>query len=99
MKHAEKENLISRIKNRVKGDNEKGAREAVLEDLFNDFNRNRFEVYKMNFFRGIFFGFGSLLGGTVLITLLVWILNITGQLIPGIAGFVDQIISVMQQKQ
>ena len=81
---------------RLHDDNEKGSRQALLEELFNDFNRNRYEIYKINFFRGIFFGFGSLLGGTMLLALLVWALTFTGQLIPSVAGFIDQILNVMQ---
>ena len=89
-------NFWKKLKKNVKDGNEKGAREAVLEDLFNDFNRNRFTIYKFNFMRGIFFGLGSVLGGTVVLALLVWLLNGIGWLIPGIAGFLDEIVSVMQ---
>lgn len=77
--------------------NERGARQAVIEDLFNDFNRNRFSVYKFNFFRGIFFGLGSVLGGTVVLAILVWLLNLTGHLVPGIADFINSIVDVMKQ--
>ncbi len=88
--------LWNKLKHQVKEGNERGAREAVLEDLFNDFNRNRFTVYKFNFFRGIFFGLGSVLGGTVVLAILIWLLNMTGHLIPGVADFVDQVVQVMQ---
>ena len=90
-------NFWKKIKQNVKDGNEKGAREAVLEDLFNDFNRNRFVIYKFNFVRGIFFGLGSVLGGTVVLALIVWLLNVIGWLIPGVAGFVNQVVDVMQQ--
>lgn len=86
-----------KLKKNISNGNEKGARESVLEDLFNDFNRNRFTIYKFNFVRGIFFGFGSVLGATVLVALVVWLLNVTGQLIPGVAGFVDGVVDVMQK--
>lgn len=92
-------NIFARMTQRLHDDNEKGSRQALLEELFNDFNRNRYEIYKINFFRGIFFGFGSLLGGTMLIVLLVWVLNLTGQLVPSVAGFIDQILSVMQNSR
>ena len=92
-------NIFTRISQRSRDDNEKGSRQALLEELFNDFNRNRYEIYKINFFRGIFFGFGSLLGGTMLIVLLVWVLNLTGQLVPSVAGFIDQILNVMQNSR
>ena len=92
-------NIFARMAQRLHDDNEKGSRQALLEELFNDFNRNRYEIYKINFFRGIFFGFGSLLGGTMLIVLLVCVLNLTGQLVPSVAGFIDQILNVMQNSR
>ncbi len=92
-------NIFARMAQCLHDDNEKGSRQALLEELFNDFNRNRYEIYKINFFRGIFFGFGSLLGGTMLIVLLVWVLNLTGQLVPSVAGFIDQILNVMQNSR
>ena len=87
----------NKLKRRLRDDNERGAREAMLEELFNDFNRSRFTVYKFNFFRGIFFGLGSVLGGTVVLALLVWLLNLTGHLIPGVADFVNSVVDVMQK--
>ena len=89
--------LFQKAKRQVKENNERGARESVLEDLFNDFNRNRFTIYKFNFFRGIFFGLGSVLGGTVVLALLIWILNFTGHLIPGVADFINRIVDVMKE--
>lgn len=89
---------MNKVKTKVRDDNERGARQGLLEDLFNDFNRSRFAVYKMNFVRGIFFGFGSILGGTVVIALLIWILSMTGALVPGAASFVNDIIDIIQHK-
>lgn len=55
------------------------ARKALLEELFYDFHENRRQVYWMNFVRGVFFGFGSLLGGTIVVAIVVWVLGqITG---------------------
>ncbi len=88
---------ISKLKEQLKDNNEKGARKSVLEDLFNDFNLNRFTVYKFNFFRGVFFGLGSVLGGTVVIAVIVGVLNLTGQLVPGVAGFANDIVDLMQE--
>ena len=88
--------LLKRLKKQVKEDNERGAREAVLEDLFNDFNKSRYTIYKFNFVRGVFFGLGSVLGGTVVLAVLVWLLNLTGNLIPGVADFIHQVVDVVQ---
>lgn len=65
-----------KIIEKVKEDNEKGARRAILEDLFYDFNKSRAQVYKMNFFRGIFFGLGSVVGGTIVVAILVWFMSL-----------------------
>lgn len=54
----------------------KAAQKAFLEELFNDYYLHRREVYKMNFFRGIFFGLGSVLGGTLVVALIVWLLSL-----------------------
>lgn len=74
--------MVKKLVHKAKEDQEKGARRAVLEDLFVDFNHSRAQVYKMNFIRGIFFGVGSVLGGTVVIALLVWILALLADNIP-----------------
>ena len=89
--------LVKKAASKVKKDNENGARVAVLEELFNDFNRTRMEVYKMNFIRGIFFGLGSALGATVLIALLVMLLNVFTDLPGGIGDFVQQIVDAMNR--
>lgn len=89
--------LWRKMKKTVHANNENGARQAVLEDLFNDFNRNRFAIYKMNFVRGIFFGLGSVLGGTVVIALIIGILNAIGWLVPGLAGFLNDIVHMMSK--
>ncbi|HEX8389985.1 MAG TPA: DUF5665 domain-containing protein [Candidatus Saccharimonadales bacterium] len=56
--------------------NEKEAKKAVLEELFNDIYHERGKIYKVNFVRGILFGAGSALGGTVVIALIVWALSL-----------------------
>jgi len=89
--------LVKKVVNRVKKDNESGARTAVLEDLFYDFNRNRHQVYVMNFVRGIFFGLGSAIGATVVIALLVALLNFFTDLPGGIGGFIQSIIDAMNR--
>jgi len=70
-----KKRVVEKAVERVKSDNERGARQSLIEDLFYDFHRSRVQIYWMNFVRGIFFGLGSVLGGTVLIALLVWLLS------------------------
>jgi len=89
-------NIVKKAANRLKSDNERGARNGLIEDLFYDFNRARAEVYKMNFIRGIFFGFGSVLGGTVVIALLAWMLSLFVD-IPGIGNSIQDIQQTIQR--
>ena len=70
---------------------EQGARRAVLEDLFYDFNRSRAQIYKINFIRGIVFGLGSALGGTVILALAIWLLTLFTDVVPGLNGVLDTV--------
>jgi hypothetical protein len=87
--------VVKKMAKKIKSDNERGARESFVEELFYDFNRSRAQIYKMNFVRGIFFGFGSVLGGTVVIALLAWILHFFVQ-IPGIGQPIEQVQQSIQ---
>lgn len=86
-KSSKSSSIPKRVSQGIKDGNERGAREAVLEDLFNDFNSNRFTVYKFNFVRGIFFGLGSVLGATIVVALLIWLLSSLGHFFPPLDHF------------
>ena len=75
----------------AKDKNELNARRNLIEELFYDFHRNRWQVYFMNFFRGVFFGFGALVGGTLVVAILVWALNQFTGIFPAIGDFTSQI--------
>lgn len=82
--------IFKRTTKKIKQDAEQGARRNLLEDLFQDFNRNRTQVYKLNFFRGIFFGFGSVIGGTIIVAVLAWVLSFFVD-VPGIGDSIQQV--------
>lgn len=90
---------IKAIAKSVKEGNERGARRAVLEDLFYDFNRSRVEVYKMNFVRGLMLGAGTVIGGTVLVAILIWVLSLLGNVIPPLGDFFDGLTSTIESGQ
>lgn len=75
-----------------------GARRTLLEELFNDFYEDRRNIYMMNFFRGIFFGFGSVIGGTIVVALVVWILSFFVN-IPGIGQTAERAQDKLQSSQ
>ncbi len=74
---------------KIKRDQGLDARRTVVEEMFNDYYNDRRNIYIVNFFRGIFFGLGSVLGGTVLVALFVWLLTLFVH-VPGIGNTVQQ---------
>lgn len=95
--------MVSRLWKKSKQDlresSEKGARRAVLEDLFNDFNKNRFSVYKFNLFRGMFFGMGSIIGGTLGIAILISLLSILSNVFPPLGSFFSDLSHILQGRE
>lgn len=91
--------LLKRTKKRVVSDAERDARKGMLEDLFHDFYANRWRIYRVNFVRGLFFGLGSVLGGTVVVAFIVWLLSVTGSFVPVLNDITDTIINNIQSKQ
>jgi hypothetical protein len=75
---------------KFKDDQAQAATRGFLEDLFDDYYAQRFKVYKMNFVRGIVFGFGSVIGGTLMIAALLWALSLFNEL-PFIGRFTETI--------
>lgn len=68
----------------------------TLESIFEGGYINHRRVYQINFLRGLFFGLGSVLGGTILIAMLLWFLSLFSE-IPFIGNFVDSIQSTVDQ--
>jgi hypothetical protein len=88
-----------KLPEKIQEGNERGARRAILEDLFYDLNASRKQVYWMNFTRGIFLGFGTVIGGTLVVALIVWLLSLLVDLPGGIGDFVRFIRDTVQSGQ
>jgi hypothetical protein len=88
--------MVKKVVQKVKKDNEVSARRAILEDLFYDFHKSRKEVYGMNFVRGVFFGVGSVLGGTIVIAIVVWLLSLLTDIPGGIGDFIQYVVDTVQ---
>lgn len=91
--------MLTRASKRIHRENELGARRAILEDLFFDFHSSRHQVYWMNFTRGIFFGVGTVIGGTLVVALILWILSHFTNVPGGIGDFVRYVVDIVQQHQ
>lgn len=94
MKKIKKEKTLKKLAN----DQNRGAQKNILEELFYDIYPNRWEIYRVNFFRGISFGFGSAIGATVLVVVAVMILNLFVNIPGGIGDFVKSIVDAMNQR-
>lgn len=90
--------MVKKVVKQIKKDNEIGARKDLLEQLFHDFHKSRKEVYWLNFIRGIFFGVGSLLGGTIVIALVVWMLSWLTDIPGGFGDFIQYVVDTVQNR-
>lgn len=81
---------------KVIANQDKAARKTILEELFQDFYKDRMAVYRTNFFRGIAFGLGSVLGGTIVVALLIWLLTFLAQFIPPLSDFFDSLSAMLE---
>lgn len=78
---------------------ELSAEEAVLTDLFYDFYRHRGRIYRINFIRGLFFGLGVFLGGTMMVAIIVALLSWIMSLSPGpIHDFIEWIVNTLSRR-
>ena len=91
--------MVKKVAQKVKKENELGARRAVLEDLFYDFHKSRAQVYKMNFFRGLFFGLGSVLGATIIVAFVVWLLSLLADIPGGFGDFIQYVVDTVNKSQ
>lgn len=91
--------MIKKATHKLRDDNERGARQAIIEDLFYDFHRTRKQVYWMNFVRGIFFGVGSLIGGTIVVAIVLGLLGLLVDIPGGVGDFVQYIVDTVRQNQ
>lgn len=73
------------------------APQAFLDDLFENYYSRRREIYLMNLVRGIFFGFGSVIGGTIVVALLLWLLSAL-HFIPFLDGIVEAAQKSLQNR-
>lgn len=98
-KKDDKPALAKRAVERVKRDNERGARTNLIEELFYDFNRSKSQVFWMNFQRGILFGVGSVIGGAFAIAVLGLLLSLFVDLPGGIGDFVQSVLDAMNNSR
>ncbi len=80
-----------------KDDQVKGTQKDLIEQLFDDHYKHRARIYQVNFFRGITFGFGSVLGATVLVAILLWLLSFLNEM-PFVGDIVQSVQHSIEQR-
>lgn len=91
--------MIKKAAHKLREDNERGARQAILEDLFYDFHKSRRQVYLMNFVRGLFFGVGSVIGGTLVVAFVLSLLGLLVDIPGGVGDFIQYIVDLVKQNK
>lgn len=91
--------MVKNAAHKLREDNERGARQAILEDLFYDFHKSRRQVYAMNFVRGLFFGVGSIIGGTLVVAIVLGLLGLLVDIPGGVGDFIRYIVDLVKQNQ
>jgi hypothetical protein len=81
---------VAEAAKKVRDDAVRSAPRETLEELFQDFYQHRYQLYVMNLLRGVFFGVGTVIGGTLFVALLIWLLSLFNQ-VPLIGDFVETV--------
>jgi Domain of unknown function (DUF5665) len=71
---------------------------TMIEAMYDAVNPDRKALYRSAFLKGIAGGIGGIVGATVGIALLLWILSLFGQ-IPLVGHFVDSIRHTLQARK
>lgn len=93
----EKKKVDKKTADAIKEIGERMARRKLLEELFYDFYCSRGHVYWVNFVRGLFFGLGTIIGGTVIVALFIWLLGQIAGWFPGIGDYVMKLIKTINR--
>jgi hypothetical protein len=69
----------------------------MLENIYESGYTDRNQAYKTSFIKGILSGLGGVIGATILIALLLWILTLFKQ-VPLVGPFFDRVRTTVQNE-
>lgn len=69
----------------------------MLEHVFQSGYANKKQLYKMSFVKGVFSGLGGVVGATIVVGLLIWVLTILNY--TPIRGLTEPIIKTIQPSE
>lgn len=70
----------------------------MLDNIYQTGYIDRNQAYKMSFIKGLVSGFGGVLGATLLVALLLWIISLLGH-VPFLQPISDNIENTLQQER
>ena len=71
------------------------SKKDLLDELFYDTYKHKKRIIRLNFYRGLAFGAGSAIGGSILLALVVFFLTKAVDWFPLIGDFVKEIIKYL----
>ena len=85
-------------KPKVKGFTE--TQRGELQELFEDvYVTNRTRIILTNFMRGIAFGLGTFIGGTIVVALMLWVVSVTTDFFPWMKAVTDPLINSVEYRK
>ena len=85
-------------KERTPKEQDYGRLAQVLEDIYLTGYADRKKLLKMSFLKGLAAGFGGVIGATIMVALLLWILSLFNQ-VPLIGPFFDTAQDTIESNQ
>jgi len=95
--------IIGKLIGKVKTDKEKKRAQdyehlgRMLANIYETGYINRNQTYKMSFIKGILAGLGGVIGATLVVALLIWILSLLSN-VPLVNTITDNVENTIQQK-
>lgn len=69
----------------------------MLENIYESGYIDRNKMYKMSFLKGVAAGFGGVIGATIVVAILIWVLNLFDQ-VPLLGPLTDKLQHTVQTK-
>lgn len=89
--------MILKKQNRPFDDKDYQQLGQQVVDLYDALRPNRTALYRASFFKGVVGGLGGVIGATVGVALLLWLLSLFGQ-IPIVGHFIDTVRHTIQSR-
>lgn len=76
------------------------AQRGELQELFEDvYVANRSKIIWTNFLRGIAFGLGTFIGGTIVVAAILWVVSMTTDFFPWMKAVTDPLINSVEYRK